>query len=200
MLPSKEKGGDDMGRNPGMTEQQQLFIAEYLIDLNATQAAIRAGYSPKTAAQTGYKLVHKSLISDAIARAIAARSRRTGITQDRVLQELARVAFLNPTDVLNLNTAEVKEDADENDLKVIAGVKVKYVPHKDYDEDGEPVFEQAIEREVKLCDKLKALDMLCKHLGMYERDRADDSKQTETGVALMPAVSEVQEPEDDSDE
>lgn len=195
MLPSKEKGGDDMGRNPGMTEQQQLFVAEYLLDLNATQAAIRAGYSPKTAAQTGYKLCHKSLIADAIARAIAARSRRTGITQDRVLRELARVAFVNPTDVLDLSTAEVKEDANEDDLKVIAGVKVKYVPHKN--ESGD--YEEAIEREVKLCDKLKALDMLCKHLGMYERDRADDKEQSETGVVLMPPVGEVPAPLEESE-
>ncbi|MEG1562868.1 MAG: terminase small subunit [Bacteroides sp.] len=194
------KGGDDMGRKQGITEQQQLFIAEYLIDLNATQAAIRAGYSPKTSAQTGYKLCHKSLIADAIARAIAARSRRTGITQDRVLLELARVAFINPSDVLDLTTAEVKSGANDDDLTVIAGVKVKYVPHKDYDEDGEPVYEQAIEREVKLCDKLRALDMLCRHLGMYERDRADDSKQNETGVALMPAVSEVPELSEADDE
>jgi phage terminase small subunit len=59
----------------------------------------------------------------------------------------------------------MREDTAEDDLKVIAGVKVKYIPHKDFDEDGVPVIETAIEREVKLCDKLKALDMLCRQRG-----------------------------------
>jgi phage terminase small subunit len=199
MLRSLLKGGDDMGGKAEFTPKQKLFIEEYLIDLNATQAAIRAGYSPKTAAETGYKLCHKSSIADAIARAMAARSRRTGITQDRVLQELARIAFVNPSDVLNLNTAEVREGTAEDDLKVIAGVKVKYIPHKDYDEDGKPVIETAIEREVKLCDKLKALDMLCRHLGMYERREDEDEKGEELGVVLLPDVQLDAKPEVRSD-
>lgn len=185
-----------MGRTTAFTDKQKLFIEEYLIDLNATQAAIRAGYSPKTAAETGYKLCHKSSISYAIARAMAERSRRTGITQDRVLRELARVAFINPTDVLDLNTAEVKADADENDLKAISGVKVKYIPHKDYDEEGEPVYETAIEREVKFCDKLKALDMLCKHLGMYDKANEDEERDEELGVIMLAEVIKPEVPKD----
>ncbi len=173
-----------------LNEKQQRFVEEYLIDLNATQAAIRAGYSPKTAEQTGYKLCHKSSVADAIARAKAERSRRTGITQDRVLQELARVAFLNPAEVLNLNTAEVLASAAEDNIRVISGVKVKYVPHKDYDEDGEVVIETAIEREVKLCDKLKALDMLCKHLGIYDKDKSGDDEEEGSGVVVLAPVME----------
>lgn len=173
-----------MGTAKELTEQQQRFVNEYLIDLNATQAAIRAGYSTKTAAQTGYKLCHKSSVSDAIARAMADRSKRTGITQDRVLRELGRIAFLDPSDVLDLNTAEVKSTAGEDDLKVIAGVKVKYVPHKN--ESGD--YEEAIEREVKLCDKLKALDMLCKHLGMYDKGASSDDEDESTGVVELPAI------------
>ncbi len=184
-----------MGGKGVLTDKQQIFVDEYLKDLNATQAAIRAGYSPRTAAETGHKLCQKRLVADAIACAKADRSRRTGISQDRVLEELARVAFCTPSDVLDLNTAEVKSTAGEDDLKVIAGVKVKYVPHKN--ESGD--YEEAIEREVKLCDKFKVLDMLCKHLGMYERDRADDKEQSETGVVLMPPVGEVTAPREESE-
>ena len=72
--------------------------------------------------------------------------------------------------MIDLNTAEVKPDASKDDLAAIAGMKVKYVPHKDFDEDGEPIIEQAIEREVKLCDKLKALEMCGRHLGMFKDD------------------------------
>ncbi|MEG1492138.1 MAG: terminase small subunit [Oscillospiraceae bacterium] len=184
-----------------LTDKQQAFVSEYLIDLCATKAAIRAGYSPKTADTQGYQLLHKTAVREAIARAQAERSRRTGVSADRVIQELARVAFVNPTDVLDLATAEVKSGANVDDLTVIAGVKVKYVPHKDYDEDGEPVYEQAIEREVKLCDKLKALDMLCRHLGMYDGggngdDSADGNggNNPKHGVVLMPAVMDRPEP------
>jgi phage terminase small subunit len=184
-----------MGKKRELTNKQKVFVDEYLKDLNATQAAIRAGYTTRTAQEAGYKLSHKSSVSEAIARAMAERSKRTGICQDRVLEELARVAFCNPSDFLDLRTAEVKDTAGEDDLKVIAGVKVKYIPHKDFDEEGNPIFETAIEREVKLCDKLKALDMLCKHLGMYEKDNGDDDEENEgTGVVEIPQVMDYPGP------
>ena len=99
---------------------------------------------------------------------MAERSKRTGINADRVLRELGRIAFVDPSQVIDLNTAEVKLDASKDDLAAIAGMKVKYVPHKDFDEDGEPIIEQAIEREVRLVDKLKALELCGKHLGMFK--------------------------------
>ena len=69
-----------------LTDRQQRFVAEYLIDLNATQAAIRAGYSKKTADRIGPELLGKTCVSEAIQAAKAARSKRTEITQDRVLE------------------------------------------------------------------------------------------------------------------
>ena len=71
-----------------LTPRQQRFIAEYLCSLNATQAAVRAGYSPKTAEQMGYKLVQKRSVSLAIQDAFQARSARTEITADMVLCQL----------------------------------------------------------------------------------------------------------------
>ena len=150
-----------------ITKKNEVFCEEYLIDLNATQAAIRAGYSPNTAGSIGFELLKKPEIRARIDQAMAERSKRTGINADRVLRELGRIAFLNPKDVIDLNTAEVLDTANDDDLAVI-GVKVKYVPHKDFDEDGEPVIEQAIEREVKMADKLKALELCGRHLGMFK--------------------------------
>ena len=69
-----------------LTAKQQRFVEEYLIDLNATQAAIRAGYSPKTANEQGARLLANASVQEAIAKAMAERSRRTGISQDRVIQ------------------------------------------------------------------------------------------------------------------
>jgi len=141
-----------------LTPKQQRFIEEYLIDLNATQAAIRAGYSPKTAHEQGAQLLAKISIREAIDKAIAERSRRTGITQDRVLRELAKVAFVNATDIINMDDAAIRDDANRDDTAAIAGVKVKRIPT----EAGE-----IIEREVKIYDKIKALELLGKHLGMF---------------------------------
>lgn len=75
-----------------LTPKQELFVQEYLVDLNATQAAIRAGYSEQTAAQTGYENLRKPDIADAIAAAQADRLQRIGMTGDQVLRELAEIA------------------------------------------------------------------------------------------------------------
>lgn len=160
--------------------KQKRFIEEYLVDLNATQAAIRAGYSPESAGSIGSENLKKPEIRARIDHAMAERSKRTGINADRVLRELGRIAFVDPSQVIDLNTAEVKPDASKDDLATIAGIKVKYVPHKDFDEDGEPIIEQAIEREVRLVDKLKALELCGKHLGMFK-----DNQESVAPVTVM---------------
>ena len=139
-----------------MTKKQKRFCEEYLIDLNATQAAIRAGYSPDTAKAIGCENLTKPDIRAHIDRAMAERSRRTGVNADRVIQELAKIAFVNATDAIDLKTATVKEDALPEDTAAIQSVK-----DKTFGEDG-------LEREIKMADKLKALEMLGRHLGMFK--------------------------------
>ena len=142
-----------------MTKKQKLFIEEYLIDLNATQAAIRAGYSPDTAYAIGNENLKKPEIRARIDKAMAERSKRTGINQDRILMELAKIALVNPKDVVNFDTATIKEEALPEDLAAVASVKVKVFPTK----DGE-----GIEREIKFHDKNKSLEMAGRHLGMFK--------------------------------
>src|SRR4051794_41809085 len=79
-----------------LNDRQACFVAEYLVDLNATQAAIRAGYSARTANEQAARLLANVSVAAAIAEAQAARSRRTEVTADRVMLELARVAFGDP--------------------------------------------------------------------------------------------------------
>lgn len=141
-----------------MTKKQKRFVEEYWIDLNATQAAIRAGYSPDSARDIGCENLTKPNIKAAIDRAMAERSRRTGINQDRVIQEIAKLAFLNPVDVIDMDEATVRGEAHRDDTACIASVKVKNIPT----DDG-----AITEREVKTYDKLKALELLGKHLGMF---------------------------------
>lgn len=138
-----------------MTKKQKRFVEEYLIDLNATQAAIRAGYSPHTAKDIGCENLAKPNIAAAISQAMAERSKRTGINQDRVLQELARIGFAKITDVVDPETAKIRTDASDDDLACIQSIKIK--PN-----------EFGTEREVKLYDKKSALVDLGKHLGLFK--------------------------------
>lgn len=145
-----------------LREKQQLFVDEYLIDLNGTQAAIRAGYSAKTANEQASRLLANVSIQQAISERMAERSKRTGVNQDRVVQELAKIAFLKMTDVVDHN-GKIKDDASEDDLSCIESIKYK---HSDTDTGS------STEREVKTASKLKALELLGKHLGMWN-DKLD---------------------------
>lgn len=140
-----------------MTKKQKLFCEEYLIDLNATQSAIRAGYSPNSARQIADENLSKPDISNYIEQALAERSKRTGINQDRVIRELARIAFVKITDVAN-NDGSIKRNASDDDLATIESVKV---------ESSSTDTGYSEKREVKLASKMKALELLGKHLGMW---------------------------------
>lgn len=141
-----------------MTNKQKRFCEEYLIDLNATQAAVRAGYSTSTAGAIGAENLKKPQIRACIDKALAEQSKRTGVTADRVVRELAKVAFVNSADVVDFNSATVKPDASKDDTAAIASVRVKTIPTKDGD---------GVEREIKLADKLKALELLGKRYGLF---------------------------------
>ena len=145
-----------------LTEKQQRFVDEYLIDLNATQAAIRAGYSVKTAQEQGYQLLQKTSVQQAISEAMAERNKRTGVNQDRVVLELAKIAFLKMTDVVDSH-GQIIEGASEDDLSCIESIKYKH---------SESETGSSTEREVKAASKLKALELLGKHLGMWN-DKLD---------------------------
>lgn len=151
-----------MAKKDNLTVKQRMFVEEYLIDLNATQAAIRAGYSAKTADQQGSRMLANVKVQQAIAERMAVRSKRTGVNQDRVVLELAKIAFVRMTDVVDSN-GKIKQDASEDDLSCIESIKYK-------ESDNE--FGGSVEREVKIASKLKALELLGKHLGMWN-DKLD---------------------------
>lgn len=140
-----------------LTAKQQKFADEYLIDLNATQAAIRAGYSSNTAAEQASRLLNNVKIRAYIDARMAEHSARTGVNQERIIRELARIAFLDPTQLVNMDSAEILEDASADDRSAIASVKVKTM-------SGET---DMIEREVRFADKIKALELLGKRYGMW---------------------------------
>lgn len=141
--------------------RQQRFVNEYLIDLNATQAAIRAGYSAKTADVQGPRLLGNVGVAAAIAKAQAKRSERTGITADRVLQELARIGFSDLRKAVSWSggTVELKSSAELDDDTAAAVAEVGQT------RDGV---------KIKLHDKQAALVSIGRHLGMFT-DRTEHS-------------------------
>ncbi|MBE6051881.1 MAG: terminase small subunit [Clostridium sp.] len=144
-----------------LTAKQKRFCEEYLIDLNATQAAIRAGYSVDSAGDIGSENLKKPDIRACIEKAMAERSKRTGINANRVIMELAKIALVNPKNVIDFTKAGVKHDALDEDLAAVQSVKVKEMNTEKGD---------SIEREVRLYDKTKALELLGKHLGMFKEN------------------------------
>ena len=166
-----------------LNEKQKRFCEEYLIDLNATQAAIRAGYSVKTANEQGSQLLAKLSVQEEISAKMAERSKRTGVNQDRIVQELARLAFRNLTDVVDRD-GKIRDSATEDDLACIESMKVK----KTSIGNGENISDSE-EREVKIYSKLKALELLGKHLGMW-RDKQD------INIALPVVITGENELED----
>lgn len=161
-----------------MTAKEKLFCEEYIIDLNATRAAIRAGYSQKSAGNIGSENLKKPHIRARIEKLEAERSRRTGITADRVLRELAKIGFVKATDVINGSTGKVRDDAAPEDLACISSIKVKTIPT----EEG-PI----VEREVKLVDKNKSLELLGKHLGLF--DKKQDESETIADDGFIDALN-----------
>lgn len=141
-----------------LTAKQQRFVDEYLIDLNATQAAIRAGYSEKTAFSIETENLRKPLIQKAIQQRKQAREQRTEITQDRVIQELAAIGFARATDY----------------AKIVPGGGVDFVSTEELTESQKAAVVSIKETqngtEIRLADKLKALELIGKHLGMFDRN------------------------------
>jgi len=154
-----------------MTPKRERFVKEYMVDLNATQAAIRAGYSVKTAYSIGPELLTKPEIAVAISRERAEQSKRTGVNADRVINELAKLAFVNLNDVTDFESASVEGNPNRDDTAAIQSIKVKRIPTAEGD---------IVEREVKIHDKGKALEQLGRHLGIF-----NDKLRFEGGVSVV---------------
>ena len=156
-------------------KKHEILVQEYLIDLNQTQAAIRAGYSPKTATVQAHEIFTKPYVRARVEELLAERAKRTGVNQDRIIRELARVAFVNAAEVVSMKDAMLLEDASEDDTAAIASVKVKVMSG---DVEG-------VEREVRFSDKLKALELLGKHLGMFT-----DKFQISGGLPIQVVIED----------
>ena len=186
-----------------LTAKQKRFCDEYLVDLNATQACIRAGYSKKRASEQAYQLLQKTTVQKYIQGRKADRVERIEVTQDFVVRELMAIASVNATDYAKI----VEKHATAN----VNGTVMQL-----YDADGNPVMYRTVEPiltdeltdiqkkalavikkgrdgfEIKPYDKLKVLDLLGRHLGMWDKKVEEQTEETQGDGFLEALRGEAQ--------
>jgi hypothetical protein len=169
-------------RSPRLGVRQRRFVEEFLVDMSPVRAAERAGYAPVRAARTASRLLDSPAVRQAVERAMARRATRTGVTQDRVVRELAAVGFAVMTDLCHwsdegvrlrdsteLTRAQAAAVAEVREASTARGTRAtrpaRGLAHGTAEEQPEAPGRGGV--QVKLHSKLKALEMLARHLGMF---------------------------------
>lgn len=181
--------------NNKLTPRQARFVEEYLVDLNATQAAIRAGYSKKTAQEQGSRLLSNVIVAAAIEAAKGERSKRTEITQDMVLRELAKIGFSDIRKVIKWGETTVRADVDDEGKEVERPYHgIALIDSSEIDDDTAAAIAEVSEGrdglKVKLHDKKGALVDIGRHLGMFndKLDLTSGGDKLSSGVLVVPGV------------
>ena len=150
-----------MAKASKLSERQKLFAEELLVDENQTQAAIRAGYSVKAAKEMGYKLMTYPKVVAYVEKLRAKRAKRVGVTQYRVLEEMARIGFSDPRKLIG-EDGKILNPKDWPDEAAAAVGSFDITTSK----DGKVEVSR-----IKLLDKRVTLDNLARHLGLYDKDK-----------------------------
>ena len=149
-----------------LTPRQAAFVAEYLIDLNGTQAAIRAGYAHDSASVEAVRLLANDKIAASVARGQAQRTSRVNISQDTVLHEMSMLALsrIDHYVVSDDGQVELAEGAPEDAMAAVQSIKRKTRVH--YDNQGN-VTGKTYDVELRLWDKPTPLKLTGRHVGLY---------------------------------
>jgi len=153
-----------------LTAKQAMFVKEYLVDLNATRAAIAAGYSEKSAEVTGSRMLTNAKVRAEIDKQIGDRKRRLSISADAVLQELARIAFANMMDYMTIQDGDAYVDLSKVTREQAAAIQeITSETYIDgYEGKGEEKKPIVVKRtKFKLGDKRASLELLGKHLKLF---------------------------------
>lgn len=158
------KKSDPSGSAKELSPRQRRFVDEYLVDLNGTQAAIRAGYSPRTAGKQAFDLLKKREIAAAVAAKQAERSERTGIDADWVLRRLAEESDADLADLYDEvgNLRHPKDWPLVWRKGLVAGVETFMVPNGEKADDGKVIYAEV--RKVKLADRTRLIELIGKHV------------------------------------
>lgn len=183
--PATKKATASLKAARKLAPMQSVFVQEYLIDLNATQAAIRAGYSAKTAEQQGYQLLQKPSVQAAIAARQKEREQRTAVTADRVLLEAARLALFDPRKLFNDDgSPKAITELDDDTAAAVAGIEVV----EQFEGSGKDRVFVGYLKKYRIADKNAALEKLFRHHGLYERD---NEQKTDPLTALLHTIAKT---------
>ena len=142
-----------------LTPRQSMFVKEYLVDLNGTQAAIRSGYSPRTANEQAARLLANVNISDAVASGMAKRAAKVEINADYVLARLAEIDRMDVLDIMSDDMALKPVSAWPSSWRrYLSGFDVAEM------KDGQDAI--GVLKKIKWPDKVKNLELLGKHVGV----------------------------------
>ena len=179
-----------------ITDRMKKFVDEYLVDFNATQAAIRAGYSPDTANEQGSQLLARPDIRELVAEGQKEIMERTQTFQDNAVAELKIVGFSDLADFLTVKDGGIVEQKPFNELtkeqtKCIK--KIKQTVRSSHSADGTILHQTAV-IEIELHDKLKALELLGRHLGMFNdsiRLKSEEPLPLTISFEVAPPVADI---------
>lgn len=170
-----------------LNEQQQLFVEAYLVELNATKAAIAAGYSADSAASQGSRLLKNAKVAAALRDARQKRAERVQVTQDEVLAELVNIMRGDPRDLVGWDKHHAKiKPSDE-----LTEAEAKRISEVAMTSDG---------LRVKFYDRQRAIELVGKHLGMFKDElnvsvtrKADLSRLSDEELDALEAIARVAE-------
>jgi phage terminase small subunit len=177
-----------------LTPRQQAFVREYLIDLNGTQAAIRAGYNPNNATVQASTLLTYPNIHAAVEKGRAQRLSRVNMTSDTVLQEISILAnsSIDHYYVDHEGQIHLTELAPEGAMGAIQSIKRKTVFHYD---DNNNVIDRTYDVEIKLWDKPGQLKLMAKHAGLNFSDRVEITGKDGDAI-ITKVIREIVDPQD----
>lgn len=154
-----------------LTPKQQLFVNEYLVDLNATQAAIRAGFSEKSANVNSSRMLTNANIQNAIQQGLKKKLSKPDNLSDRVISELTKIAMVDIKDFLKFDKdGVVLKNSDDVD-----GTMINEVSSRTIENETEQGTNRRVNLKFKLHDKMKALEMLSKYLGLLNKDTTEET-------------------------
>lgn len=157
-----------------LTKKQSLFVAEYQTDFNGTKAAIRAGYSCKAknrASEIAYQLLQKAPVKEALQKSMEERLLMIGVQAERVLTELARVGFSDIRSLYNDDgSLKHPRDWDTDTASAVAGIEFM----EEFEGHGKDRKYIGTTKKIRVFDKVRALEILGKHLGIFPTEKKDD--------------------------